>query len=123
MNKFLTTAVIAATLAIGTPMVAQADSNRHDDRRGGHSRDYRDNDRRDHREYRHSDRRDHRDYRRMKRHEFSHWRPHLERQHYRSFGRPVFYDNYYRVRAHDRRGHVVFLNVNAYTGVILSIGR
>ena len=114
MNKFFTTAVIAATLAIGTPMVAQADSYRHDDRRGGHERDYRHDDRRD---------RGHNDYRRMQRHEFSHWRPSLERQHYRSFGRPVYYDNYYRVRAYDHRGHIVFLNVNAYTGVILSIGR
>ncbi|MGV8997205.1 MAG: hypothetical protein ACOH12_09700 [Parvibaculaceae bacterium] len=114
MNKFITSAIIAATLAIGTPVVAQADSYRNSDRHY----DHRGNDR-------HDSRRDHRrsDYRQAQRHEFSHWRPGLERQHYRSFGRPVYHDNYYRVRAYDHGGRVVFLNVNAYTGVILSIGR
>jgi len=108
MNKFFASAAIAATLVIAAPVVAQADSYRHHDNRG----------------YHHSDRHDHRrnDYRRMQRHEFSHWRPHLERQHYRGFGRPVYYRDYYRVRAYNPRGQVVFLNVNAYTGMILSIG-
>ncbi len=108
MNKFLTTAVIAATLAIGMPMVAQADNYRHHENRG----------------YRHDVYREHlrRDYRHMERHEFSHWRPGLERQHYRGFGRPVYYNDYYRVRAYDPRGRIVFINVNAYTGTILSVG-
>ena len=123
MKNFLALAGIAAALTIATPMtVAQADSYRHVERtgpRGGHyERDvYRHN---DHRADRHQDRRA---YRNMKRHEFSHWRGGLERQRYYGFGRPVYYDDYYRVRAHDHRGRLVYLNVNAYTGVILSIGR
>tara|TARA_R110000868_G_scaffold4302_2_gene27327 strand:+ start:4996 stop:5364 length:369 start_codon:yes stop_codon:yes gene_type:complete len=122
MKNFLALAGIAAALAIATPIAAQADSYRHVERtgpRGGHyERDvYRHN---DHRADRHQDRRD---YRNMKRHEFSHWRGGLERQRYHGFGRPVYYDDYYRVRAHDHRGRLVYLNVNAYTGVILSIGR
>ncbi len=123
MKNFLALAGIAAALTIATPMTAaQADSYRHVERtgpRGGHyERDvYRHN---DHRADRHQDRRA---YRNMKRHEFSHWRGGLERQRYYGFGRPVYYDDYYRVRAHDHRGRLVYLNVNAYTGVILSIGR
>lgn len=112
MNKLFTSAAVAAALLVAAPVAAQAgDHGRH----GNHDR---------HDGYHHSDRRDHshNDYRRMQRYEFSHWRPHLERQHYRGFGRPVYYNNYYRVRAYDPRGHIVFLNVNAFTGVILSVG-
>lgn len=121
MKNFFALAGIAAALAIATPMAAQADSYRHVERtgpRGGHyERDvYRHNDR-------HDDRHERRDYRRMERHEFSHWRPGLERERYYGFGSPVYYDDYYRVRAHDYRGRLVYLNINAYTGVILSIGR
>jgi len=125
MKHFLALAGIAAALAIATPMAAQADNYRHVERtgpRGGHyERDvYRHNDRHANR---HDNRHDRRAYRHMKRHEFSHWRPGLERQRYYGFGRPVYYSDYYRVRAHDHRGRLVYLNVNAYTGVILSIGR
>tara|TARA_R110000824_G_scaffold390760_2_gene587488 strand:+ start:176215 stop:176700 length:486 start_codon:yes stop_codon:yes gene_type:complete len=131
MRKFLVLAGIATALMVAAPVVvpvaAQADSYR-SDHRSAH-RDHRDV-RRDHRDVRrdHRDARRHyrearRDYRHMKRHSFNHWRPGLERHHYRGFGRPVFHDHYYRVRAFDRYGRIVFLSVNAYTGVVISVGR
>jgi Ni/Co efflux regulator RcnB len=122
MKHFLALAGIAAALAIATPIAAQADSYRYVERTGPRGGHYERDVHRGHVDRGH-DRHDRRDYRKMKRHQFSHWRPGLERQHYRGFGRPVFHDHYYRVRAHDRRGRLVYLNVNAYTGVILSIGR
>ncbi|HEY4344121.1 MAG TPA: hypothetical protein VGN05_07240 [Parvibaculum sp.] len=114
MKKFLALAGVAAALAMAAPMAAQADSysHRHIERDGprGHvSRDV----------YRRHDRGP--DYRQMRRHEFGHWRPGLERQRYGHFGRPVFYDHYYRVHARDYRGHLVLLTVNAYTGAIISV--
>lgn len=115
MKKFLVLAGVAAALVTAVPMTAQADSYRHVERdgpRGGHyERDV----------YRHNGHRGP-DYRHMQRHEFSHWRPGLERQRYRHFGRPVFYDHYYRVPARDYRGRIVLLTVNAYTGTIISVG-
>lgn len=135
MRKYLALAGIAAALMVGAPMAAQADNYRSDHRqihRGDHRsmhRDHRDarrdhrEARRDHREARRDHREARRDYRHMKRHAFSHWRPALERHHYRGFGRPVFHDHYYRVRAFDRFGRIVFLSVNAYTGVLISVSR
>lgn len=117
MKKFLALAGVAAALVMAAPMAAQADSYSHrhverDGPRGGHyERDV----------YRHNGHRGP-DYRQMRRHEFSHWRPGLERQRYRGFGRPVFYDHYYRVHARDYRGRLVLLTVNAYTGAIISVG-
>ncbi|HEY4344122.1 MAG TPA: hypothetical protein VGN05_07245 [Parvibaculum sp.] len=35
------------------------------------------------------------------RREFSHWRPGLERSHYRGFSHPVYNNGYYRVHARD----------------------
>lgn len=116
MKKFLALTGIVTALAIAAPMAAQADSYRHVERNGPHGGHYE----RD--VYRSHGHKNHRDYRQMRRHEFSHWRPGLERMHYRGFGRPVYHDHYYRVRAYDPHGRIVFLNVNAYTGVILSIG-
>lgn len=115
MTKFLALAGVVAALALAAPVAAQADSYRHVERngpRGGHYE-------RDVHRYHHEDRRD---YRHMQRRSFSYWRPHLERRHYRGFGRPVFYGHYYRVRAHDFYGRIVILTVNAYTGTIISIG-
>lgn len=123
MKKLLALAGLATALFAAVPMAAQADSYRHVERdgpRGGHyERDvHRSNDR--HHDNRGWDRG--RDYRHMKRHDFSHWRPGLERARYRHFGRPVFYDDYYRVPCRDYRGRAVTLTINAYTGTILSIG-
>jgi Ni/Co efflux regulator RcnB len=114
MKKFLALVGVATALVVAAPMAAQAGSSyRHVERdgpRGGHyERDV----------YRHNDRHD---YRQMKRHSFNHWRPGLERRHYRGFGRPAYHGHYYRVRAHDRHGRLVLLTINAYTGVILSVG-
>lgn len=107
MRKILALAGVAVALALAAPVAAQADGYR-----GG----YHDHDgRRDYREHR-------RDYRHMERRSFGYWRPHLERRHYRGFGRPVYYGHYYRVRAHDFYGRIVILTVNAYTGAIISIG-
>jgi hypothetical protein len=118
MKKFLALAGVAAALAMAAPVAAQADtySHRHVERTGPHGRHVE----RD--VYRHNDR-GHRgpDYRHMRRHEFSHWRPGLARHRYSHFGRPVFYDHYYRVPARDYRGRMVLLTVNAYTGVIISV--
>lgn len=128
MKKFLAFAGVAAALLMAAPMAAQADSRSHrqverQSPRGHVSRDaYRHNDRGQRPVYRQNDR-GHRgpDYRQMRRHDFSHWRPGLQRQRYSYFGRPVFYDHYYRVPARDYRGRLVLLTVNAYTGVIISV--
>lgn len=125
MKKFLALAGVAAALVMAAPMAAQADSSsyRHVERqtpRGHVTRDvYRHNDRGQRHVYRHNDRRH--DYRHMRRHDFSYWRPHLQRQRYGHFGRPVFYGHYYRVPARDYRGRLVLLTINAYTGVIISV--
>lgn len=114
MKHFLALLGVVAALTMAVPMVAQADSYRHVERtgpRGGHH---------ERNVYRHNG---HVDYRHMQRRSFGHWRPGLERRHYRSFGRPVFYDYYYRVRAHDNHGRLVLLTVNAFTGAIIAIGR
>ncbi len=121
MKKFLVLAGVAAALMTALPMAAQADSYR-DGQRGGH---YQSDARRGHDSNRNWNRdRDHdrRDYRRMQRRDFSYWRPGLENRRYHHFGRPVFYDHYYRVPARDYRGRMVMLTINAYTGVILSVG-
>lgn len=136
MKKFFALAGVAAALVMAVPMAAQADSYRHVERdgpRGGHyERDaYHDYDRDHGRDYgRDNDHdygrgydRDHgRDYGHMQRRDFDHWRPGLERSRYHGFGRPVFYDHYYRVRARDYHGRFVLLTVNAYTGTIISVG-
>lgn len=111
MKKLLALAGLATALFAAVPMAAQADTYRHVERdgpRGGHyERDvYRDNDR-----YR--DRHERRD--------FGYWRPHLERARYHHFGRPVFYDDYYRVPCRDHWGRPVMLTLSAYTGAILSV--
>lgn len=128
MKKFLALAGVAAALMMVAPMAAQADSSSHrhverQNQRGHVSRDvYRHNDRGQRPVYRHNDRGQRGpDYRHMRRHDFSHWRPGLQRQRYGHFGRPVFYDHYYRVPARDYRGRLVLLTVNAYTGVIISV--
>jgi hypothetical protein len=109
MKKFFALAGVAAALVVAVPMAAQADSYRHVERdgpRGGHyERDVY------HGHSYHQQRRD-----------FDHWRPGLERARYHGFGRPVFYDHYYRVHARDYRGRLVLLTVNAYTGAIISVG-
>ncbi|HUD51316.1 hypothetical protein [Parvibaculum sp.] len=117
MKKLLALAGLATALFAAVPMAAQADSYRHVERdgpRGGHyEKDvYRDHGRPGHRP----------DYRHMQRRDFGYWRPHLERARYHHFGRPVFYDHYYRVPARNYRGAVVMLTVNAYTGAIISVG-
>ena len=114
MRKFLALAGVAVALALAAPVAAQAD---------GHRGGYHDHDgRRDYREHRRDYREDRREYRHMQRRSFSYWRPHLERRHYRGFGRPVYYGHYYRVHARDFYGRIVILTVNAYTGAIISIG-
>ena len=114
MRKFLVLAGVAVALALAAPVAAQAD---------GHRGGYHDHDgRRDYREHRRDYREDRREYRHMQRRSFSYWRPHLERRHYRGFGRPVYYGHYYRVHARDFYGRIVILTVNAYTGAIISIG-
>ena len=122
MRKFLALAGVAVALALAAPVAAQADGYRPYDHDGYRSMHYDRDGRRDYREHRRDYREDRRDYRRMERRSFSYWRPHLERRHYRGFGRPVFYGHYYRVRAHDFYGRIVILTVNAYTGAIISIG-
>jgi len=125
MRKILALAGVAAALMAFAPMSAQADS-RHDrgDRHGKHDRWDR-HDRHDNRWDR-GDRRwnrgHHYNHRHQVRRDFYHWRPYLERARYRNFGRPAYYGDYYRVRAHDYRGRIVILDVNAYTGAILRIG-
>ncbi|MEN6542730.1 hypothetical protein [Parvibaculum sp.] len=146
MKKLLALAGLATALFAAVPMAAQADSYRHVERdgpRGGHyERDvYRDNDRLgDRHGDRHGDRDwgrrgpdrhgdrdwgrhgpDRRDYHRMERRDFGYWRPHLERARYHHFGRPAFYDDYYRVPCRDERGRMVMLTLSAYTGAILSV--
>jgi len=128
MKKILALAGIAAALMTFAPMAAQADP-RHDNRGGHHDR-YDRNDRND-RDGR-WDRNDRRNgwnrnhhgprYQHHVRRDFGHWRPGLERARYRNFGRPTFYGDYYRVRAHDYRGRLVILDVNAYSGTIIRIG-
>lgn len=125
MKKLLALAGLATALFAAVPMAAQADSYRHVERdgpRGGHyERDvYRDNDRHGDRDWGRGDR-DHRDYRRMERRDFGYWRPHLERSRYYGFGRPVYYNDYYRVPCRDNYGRFVTLTVNAYTGAVLSV--
>jgi len=115
MRKFFALAGVVAALALAAPVAAQADSYRHERHDGYHRGHYERDVHRHHRE-------DRRDYRRMERRSFGYWRPHLERRHYRGFGRPVYYGDYYRVPARDFYGRGVILTVNAYTGVILSIG-
>jgi len=140
MKKLFALAGLATALFAAVPMAAQADSYRHVERdgpRGGHyERDaYRDNDGRGDRDWgRHGgwDRRDddyrgrhdgpdRRDFHRMERREFGYWRPHLERARYHYFGRPVFYNDYYRVPCRDSWGRPVVLTLSAYTGAILSV--
>ena len=128
MKKLLALAGLATALFAAVPMAAQADTYRHVERdgpRGGHyERDvYRDNDRyRDRHERRDWSRYDHRhEVRRMERRDFGYWRPHLERARYHHFGRPVFYDDYYRVPCRDHWGRPVMLTLSAYTGAILSV--
>ena len=125
MKKLFALAGLATALFAAVPMAAQADSYRHVERdgpRGGHyERDvYRDNDRHGDRDW---GRRapDRRDYHRMERRDFGYWRPHLERARYHHFGRPVFYNDYYRVPCRDERGRLVMLTLNAYTGAVLSV--
>ncbi|KAB7740707.1 hypothetical protein F2P47_06560 [Parvibaculum sedimenti] len=125
MKKLFALAGLATALFAAVPMAAQADSYRHVERdgpRGGHyERDvYRDNDRHGDRDWgRHGP--DRRDYHRMERRDFGYWRPHLERARYHHFGRPVFYDDYYRVPCRDERGRMVMLTLSAYTGAVLSV--
>jgi hypothetical protein len=127
MKKFLALAGVAAALVMAVPMAAQADSYRHVERdgpRGGHyerdvyrshDRDYgRGYDRGYHRGYENAERRERRD--------FDHWRPGLERSRYHGFGRPVFYDHYYRVPCRDYRDRAVFLTVDAFSGAVISVG-
>ena len=52
--------------------------------------------------------------------EFRHWRPGLERAHYRHFSAPVYYNGYYQVQAHDRGDRVVLLMISALTGAIIA---
>jgi len=122
MRKFLALAGVAVALALAAPVAAQADGYRSHDRDGYHSTRFDRDGRRYYREHRRDYREDRRDYRHMQRRSFNHGRPHLERRHYRGFGRPIFYGHYYRVRAHDFYGRIVILTVNAYTGMIISIG-
>lgn len=113
MKKFLALAGLATALFAAVPMAAQADSYRHVERdgpRGHFERDV----------YRHNDRG--REVRHMERRDFGYWRPGLERARYHHFGRPVFYDSYYRVPCRDYLGRTVMLTVNAYTGTIISVG-
>ena len=111
MKKFLALTGVAASLLVAAPALA------HDARDGGrdngrHGPAYHQNDRDHGRDYgRHESRRD-----------FTHWRPRLERAHYRSFGRPVLYRDHYRVQARDVRGRLVILHVNAFTGAIIRAG-
>lgn len=120
MKKTLALAGFAAALFTAVPMAAQADNYRHaDGPRGHYERDVRRGADHDRRWDRGPDRHD---YRKMKRRDFSYWRPALENRRYHHFGRPVFYDHYYRVPARDYRGHLVTLTINAYTGAILSVG-
>lgn len=114
MKHLLASLGVAASLIMAMPVVAQADSYRHIERTGPRGGHYERN------IYRHNG---HADYRHMQRRSFGYWRPGLERRHYRGFGRPIFYDHYYRVRAYDHRGRVVLLTVNAFTGAIIAIGR
>ncbi len=110
MKKFLALAGVAAALVMAAPLAAQADSYRDGPRGGHYQRDgYRGHDRG-------------LDYRHMQRRDFGYWRPNLERSRYYGFGRPVFYDHYYRVHARDYRGRLVLLTINAYTGAIISVG-
>ena len=123
MKKFLAFAGIAAALMTFAPMAAQAADSRHDnrdrhdrsdrwDRNDNRGRGWDRNDRRGG-----WDRGNHRVHR-----AFGHWRPGLERARYRNFSRPVYYGDYYRVRAHDYRGRLVILDVNSYNGMIIRIG-
>lgn len=114
MKKFLVLAGLATALFATVPMTAQADNYRHDDRRI-----YRDHGKRDWGRGSYDRRHD---YRHMKRRDFGYWRPRLERARYHHFGRPIFYDHYYRVPCRDYRGRLVMLTVNAYTGAIISVG-
>ena len=122
MRKILALAGVVVALALAAPVAAQADSHRHIERtgpRGGHYEKniYRQQHQNRGQRYRYDRRHD---YRHMQRRSFTYWRPHLERYHYRSFGHPVFYNHYYRVRARDFYGRFVILTVNAYTGVVIS---
>lgn len=110
MKKLIALTGLAAALMFAMPMTAEAGHY-------GHSRHHN-----AHGAYHGHGHFGHHAYRHMQRRSFTHWRPGLERHHYRGFGRPAFHDHYYRVRAHDRHGRLVFLNVNAYTGLILSVG-
>lgn len=121
MKKFLILAGVAGALLTSLPMAAQADSYRDGPRGGHYDRDMGRGHGSD-RDWNRDRDRDRRDYRHMQRRDFSYWRPGLESRRYHHFGRPVFYDNYYRVPARDYRGRVVFLTINAYTGVIVSVG-
>jgi hypothetical protein len=54
------------------------------------------------------------------RREFSHWRPGLERSHYRGFSHPVYSNGYYRVHARDNHNRLVLLTISAITGAIIA---
>jgi Ni/Co efflux regulator RcnB len=54
------------------------------------------------------------------RRDFNHWRPGLERSHYRSFSNPVYSNGYYRVRARDNHNRLVLLTISAITGAIIA---
>ena len=123
MKKILALAGLATALAVAAPMAAQADSYRHVERNGPHGGHYEKD------VYRHNDRhgdrddwrRDRHEYRHEMRRDFGYWRPHLERSRYHHFGRPVFYNDYYRVPCRDYRGRMVMLTVSAYNGAVLSV--
>lgn len=54
------------------------------------------------------------------RHDFNHWRPGLERAHYKRFSAPVYSRGHYNVRAYDSHDRLVMLTISALTGVIIA---
>jgi hypothetical protein len=112
MKKFLAIAGVATMLMAAAPLTAEAapynghgsqqshNFNRGHDRDQGHSR------------YGHAVHQSRRD--------FNHWRPGLERAHYKRFSQPVYHNGYYRVRAHDSHDRLVLLTISAITGAIIA---
>ncbi|MFZ3034679.1 MAG: hypothetical protein WA138_11780 [Parvibaculum sp.] len=140
MKKILAVAGIATLLMAAAPVTAEAAPRDHSQRSHNSGRDHRsDNSGRSHdasRSTRHDraerrvenrqrDVHRHREVRREhvarrhQRREFNHWRPGLERAHYRHFSAPVYHNGYYRVRAHDHHDRLVLLTISAITGAIV----
>ncbi len=131
LKKLLLTAAAAAVLTSTGAGMAMADPGDHG-RSGYHATDRHDN--------RHDQRMDRRDNRRDDRRDDRHdryWREgyhgyvdrdrvyfELRRHHYNRFiGAPYWYQGRYVVRSYDRFGHVVFVEVNPYTGGFIGVLR